>query len=278
MTVESSLDEGIKGAKDYRDDESKSVIERFAEMQKALIRKAAWGAQDRFNLQKRKEFVVKHKHNPKAASRTLEWMVKAMDHEIEHADKVQYKHSLDQWAVFQAKAGYGTDETDAEKGTDLSKMTSEDPVNGVLDLLGAVDSKDPSATPNIFRAAIGGLKKKMMESIKDQPINDLKIPVLARFSTTGGLRFDLTIAKNERGDVKVTGDPQALNWLRYRFWPRPQLHHGVARKEPVNPWNTDVEGAEAYERSGFANRDGKSFFENEIGKRSIADFGALFTD
>jgi hypothetical protein len=278
MTVESSLDEGIKGAKDYRDDESKSVIERFAAMQKALIRKAAWGAQDRFNLQKRKEFVVKHKHNPKAASRTLEWMVKAMDHEIEHADKVQYKHSLDQWAVFQAKAGYGTDETDAEKGTDLSKMTSEDPVNGVLDLLGAVDSKDPSATPNIFRAAIGGLKKKMMESIKDQPINDLKIPVLARFSTTGGMRFDLTIAKNERGDVKVTGDPQALNWLRYRFWPRPQLHHGVARKEPVNPWNTDVEGAEAYERSGFANRDGKSFFENEIGKRSIADFGALFTD
>ena len=92
MCVESSLDEGMKGVKDYRDEESKSVIERFAGMQKALIRKTAWGAQDYFNLPKRKELVVKHKHNPKAASRTLEWMLKALDQEIEKADKVQYKH------------------------------------------------------------------------------------------------------------------------------------------------------------------------------------------
>ena len=77
-------------------------------------------------------------------------------------------------------------------------MTSKDPVNGVPDLLGAVDPNNTSATPNIFRAAISGLKPKMMEAIKEQPINDLNIPVLARFSTGGGLQVDLTIAQNER--------------------------------------------------------------------------------
>lgn len=278
MSVESSLDEGIKGIKDYRDEESKSVIERFADMQKALIRKTAWGAQDYFNLQKRKELVVRHKHNPKAASRTLEWMMKAMDQQIENAGKVQYKHSLDQWAVYQAKAGYGTDETDAEHGTDLSKMTEKDPVNGVLDLLGAVDPDNPAATPNLFRAQIGGLKPKMIEAIKEQPINDLKIPVVARFSTTGGLRFDLTIAKNEMGEVRVTGAPDALVWLRDRFWPRPQLHHGVARKPPKNANFPNIELGLEYQRTGLAHRDGKAFFENEIGTRSLAQLGVYLLD
>ena len=76
--------------------------------------------------------------------------------------------------------------------------------------------------------------------------------------------------------MKVTGAPHGLVWLRDRFNPRPQYHRGVAHEE--NPLRADYELSVAHRRSGLAPRDGKLFFENEIGSRSIAAFGALFTN
>lgn len=186
--------------------------------------------------------------NPEAAIATMKSVADTLAAEKPVAKTEQLQATLSQWLRLVAQTDIGSVDAAEARGkgmatrgeSPLARMETanralpigEDPVrhDGLVDVDFTASARDPQAPVRVAGARVLGVRRRVIDELKELRLSDLGLPVRASGHLDGGAA-SVTVTRDEAGNVAFT-DNTTVPW-RQATW--------LARKAGVNHGATDAD-------------------------------------